>query len=475
MFRTSIKLLVFVILIVGIASICPVWASDDDPNPIYPVKVNGKIGFIDKTGKIVIEPQFDFYSVGEFSEGLARASINKKVVPEGNIPYEEIRWGFIDKTGKWIIPPQFVRAEDFSEGLAGVWVPGRDKIASCGYIDKSGKFIIEPQFMWGDNFEKGVTIVATSSENKHILINKTGEKLTRKEYEYISPLVDDRAIVTLTNWATRAPIFGFIDRKGNEITKVNFAPGVHDFSEGLACVNAGHWEWKTYDFMEPTNPIDALIFSHWVPFGKYGYIDKSGKFAIRPQFKDARDFSEGLAPVAIVEDDHEKWGYVNKTGEFVIKPQFVRARRFSEGLAGVEVLKNDKLKAGYIDKTGKIVIEPQFNEVLNFSEGFAAVSLGEFSDEKWGYIDRNGNPVCKIEFDGVEDFTDGLGIIEVEEIGGSYLYGLIDSHGNVIMKPISHIRPIFKYGIAQVETGNYDNRKVGYIDQKGNYIWNPSN
>ncbi len=31
----------------------------------------------------------------------------------------------------------------------------------------------------------------------------------------------------------------------------------------------------------------------------YGYIDKNGKVVIEPQFDDARDFSEGLARVAI--------------------------------------------------------------------------------------------------------------------------------------------------------------------------------
>ena len=32
---------------------------------------------------------------------------------------------------------------------------------------------------------------------------------------------------------------------------------------------------------------------------KYGIIDKSGKVLIEPQFDEVRDFSEGLATVAI--------------------------------------------------------------------------------------------------------------------------------------------------------------------------------
>ena len=64
-----------------------------------------KYGFIDKSGKVVIEPQFD--DVGPFSEGFAGVEKDGK-------------WGFIDKSGKVVIEPQFDDAEPFSEGLAKV-------------------------------------------------------------------------------------------------------------------------------------------------------------------------------------------------------------------------------------------------------------------------------------------------------------------------------------------------------------------
>jgi hypothetical protein len=47
---------------------------------------------IDETGKIVIEPEFDNWT--NFSEGLAAVSV-------------DFKWGYIDKSGKWAIPPQF--------------------------------------------------------------------------------------------------------------------------------------------------------------------------------------------------------------------------------------------------------------------------------------------------------------------------------------------------------------------------------
>ena len=69
----------------------------------------GKLGFIDKTGHIVINPTFG--SVELFRDGLASVSIRK---------FMRSKRGFIDKTGHYVINPQFDYARSFSEGLAAV-------------------------------------------------------------------------------------------------------------------------------------------------------------------------------------------------------------------------------------------------------------------------------------------------------------------------------------------------------------------
>lgn len=83
------------------------------PPPDLPVWHRGKQGYIDKTGKFVINPQFD--GAGDFSEGLARVCIGGSYPPCCGG-----KWGYIDRTGKILINPQFDYAEDFSEGLAVV-------------------------------------------------------------------------------------------------------------------------------------------------------------------------------------------------------------------------------------------------------------------------------------------------------------------------------------------------------------------
>jgi hypothetical protein len=44
--------------------------------------------------------------------------------------------------------------------------------------------------------------------------------------------------------------------------------------------------------------------------GKWGYIDRTGKYVVNPQFDSADPFSEGLATVKL----GSKWGYVDESG-----------------------------------------------------------------------------------------------------------------------------------------------------------------
>ncbi|MGK3799683.1 WG repeat-containing protein, partial [Enterococcus faecium] len=49
-----------------------------------------------------------------------------------------------------------------------------------------------------------------------------------------------------------------------------------------------------------------------------GYVDEAGKTIVTPKFTGARSFSEGLAAV----EEGIKWGFIDHTGKFVIKPQY---------------------------------------------------------------------------------------------------------------------------------------------------------
>ena len=89
------------------------------------VELNGKWGYIDKTGKEVIPCKYD--GAYKFSDGLAVVYIYIGLYFRG-------KYGFIDKTGKEVIPLKYDKADSFCDGLAKVNL--KDK---WSYIDKSGK------------------------------------------------------------------------------------------------------------------------------------------------------------------------------------------------------------------------------------------------------------------------------------------------------------------------------------------------
>lgn len=141
------------------------------------------------------------------------------------------KYGYIDKTGKVVVQPVYSEAREFTEGMAFIKTN-----KGFGFIDATGEFLIEPLYYQAESFSGGRAIVTTPGDD--------------------------------------APLFNgfraYVDKKGNIVIKLNENEYGAPFSEGLA------------DFFKD---------------GKSGYIDKSGKIAVAPQFDAAFAFSEGLVQV----------------------------------------------------------------------------------------------------------------------------------------------------------------------------------
>jgi len=67
--------------------------ASSQSNNLFVIMVNKKYGFIDRAGKIVIEPQFEF--ANDFVEGLSLVGIRN----------DELKSGYIDETGKVVWQP----------------------------------------------------------------------------------------------------------------------------------------------------------------------------------------------------------------------------------------------------------------------------------------------------------------------------------------------------------------------------------
>ena len=359
--RTNTYMLRKIISLVALCALCAIAESgvratsiESDPTKRkgagapFQIRRGKKWGYMNKAGKIIIEPQFD--REGDFFHGLAR-------VQEGD------KWGYINEKGQEAIAFQFDDARDFVGEIAPVRV-GR----KWGYINLVGSWVVSPQFQAaGETFEGYARVLFWNR-----LRCGTSDFYTNENaplYAYVLPDIT----TALTSGCFPADSkYGVLDISGRFKIKPDL-DRIEDFSEGLAAFTDGN---------------------------KVGYVDLNGTVVIAPKFEAGEKFCEGLAQARL----NGKWGYIDKLGRWAIEPHFDYGGAFSEGLA--RVLPSVGKGMGYIDKTGKMVIKPEYEEAWDFSEGVAAV----WKNQQWSYINQAGKVVLRTTKARWE-FSDGLTIV----------------------------------------------------------------
>lgn len=200
---------------------------------LFPIRKDGKTGYINREGKLVIGNQFD--SAGEFSEGLANICVGPckfiKNNPKEEISYDQtwqgmhgyinvdgkitinprftssgqfhrglafastvefrldstdhpMKYGYIDTSGNFVIPEQFQSASDFDEsGLAVVCV-GQGDESRCGFIDNKGRYVINPQFYSAQAFHDGLAWVIEKKDMTTSYVDRSGRIVWKGEPEW---------------------------------------------------------------------------------------------------------------------------------------------------------------------------------------------------------------------------------------------------------------------------------------------------
>lgn len=300
---------------------------------LLPIEQGGKCGYIDKTGKISIYPQFQ--DCWNFSEGFACVVVNGKT-------------GFIDELGNYLIKPQFNSSygcyTEFNEGFASISKGGRGKgKLRYGFVNTKGEVKYFPDVTFLSNFREGLAFFKKDGLTGYLDTNLN--VAIEPKFKSAGNFHFGRARATDVDGSTY-----YIDKTGHKISDIEAR---------------GEFQDKK-----------AFVVSN----GKYGFIDLGGKIIIEPQFEQATHFGEGLAGVRI----GDKWGFIDESGKIVIKPQFDSVGVFNEGFVSIEI----NGKWGFADRTGRIVIEPQFDKwTYWFEDGIAEIRI----NGKTGYIDKTGN------------------------------------------------------------------------------------
>ncbi len=297
-------------------------------------EANGKIGLIHKDGTILAEAVYD--KVYPYVNGFARVK-------------RDGLWGMIDLKGRETVKPQWTLIGSPSEGMIAIM--GSDH--RWGYSDTTRRIVVQPVWDITYDFWEGVGMVTMNDLRG--FINAKGELVLDVAYRNATGFYEGLFRVT----ENKQQVYRSID--GREVFRKDGYYG-EDFSEGVAVFGGENG---------------------------CGYIDKTGKFVIAPQYDLAEDFSQGLA--AVMRQDGT-WCYINHNGDVVLEGPWRDPGNFSDGLA--YVLLNGKY--GYIDLSGELVLDYQWGEAGTFYNGFAEVRV-ESNKGDMGYINTDGEYICGIK------------------------------------------------------------------------------
>jgi len=383
------------------------------------VMKDGKWGFSDTTGKLIIEPIYE--NVGDFFGGLAvivngskcglidRAG--KEIIPcsydymdmltfkfilafngtldQNGFP-KQGKYGVLDKTGKIVLPLQYDQLAvksgfifmlmnqkcgvadtltgkiiapcemefipEFKEGIASYAKAGK-----YGYLKEGGKILVEPIYKYAGGFSGGIARV--SQAEKDGFVNKAGVLFIPCTYDYCEGPFDSLWMVT------KAGKSGYVSAKGLIV------PCVYDwalYKDGYITVQKGgkqglyHKNGKVmleciYDeiseFISKYGYGSSLdAIARVKKAGKYGVVNDKGKVVV-PTLYDAVEIKYFYSSdyPFVKVKQGELWGIVNLKGEFVTPCIYEGIYAFQSGMCKVLTTRDDKPVAGFIDKSGELV------------------------------------------------------------------------------------------------------------------------
>ena len=484
---------------------------------LLPIRENGKTGLIDQSGRVVVEPRYDYIMEDMFPTlGLIAVAngevcdldflFNMKEAAElPDVDYD-CKWGFVDREGNEVIAPQFDLALMFNEGLGAVGTgrncqmffqmaepgqtPGRDYDCKWGYIDGTGQYVIPPRYDATILFVNGLAPVAL--DGKWGVIDTTGRELLPLEYDSVDILTgwsifmgqapDEPFLIRVV----RDGKHGVADVKGNiilpaeydEMTMLgkNLIAVCRSAGDGSRCkwgatdLEGNEVYQPQFDFIEQYASDDALIVRVGLgedcdPYGymdeggdcKTGFLDTEGHMVLAPQL-------DALQPLDYDEEDVSKqlflagknklWGLLRGDGKMLAWPEYLSLFRFNDDLIGVR------------------------NCVCENTEAYDAACV-----LKWGFLNEQGEERLPTVYDAVavpalepgeEDsyynYSERLeipdGQILLLENG---LWGAASRNGELIVTPQYEFVDSFSEGLAPVRK----NGKWGFVNENWDVVIQP--
>lgn len=319
----------------------------------------------DKSGRKLTPAYRD---IGDFSEGVAEF-VPFELGPEGHGLH-----GFIDKRGKVVIEPKYTSTDVFRNGKTWVIYPS-GKHYGLSYIDLTGKelYRIPIQHYAKDYLIKDsdIDFLCNHDTKEDVLwwIQRPADFFTLNFNfsRFIEKEIKNSKFIYHFNYKGK---YGIIDK--NMMLKVpvsldDIDPDYKYSGQGMERVQYGDKYGYIspftgdlivpFEYTDTRKPTNGLF---WVKKnGKWGCIDKTGKLRIQHLYDEATGFTaENRSAVAI----NGKFGHIDKSGKVRTPLKYDFASYYNHGISMIRI--DDKY--GYMDTTGHFITKIIYDEALPF-------------------------------------------------------------------------------------------------------------
>lgn len=319
------------------------------------VTLNGRKGIVDRQGKVVLEPVYEYIYTNFYMSHIREGKKNA----DGSMSYSyrddksQVPVVKVKKDGKeYFLNSDFTAMKkspnsaigDFDTiGMFEAGAARIEKAGKVGYVREDFSYIVKPVWdgafraekdgeyagwiniekdgKWGVVFMDGTAvepiaqnimtvseeIIAVNVSDSWRYIDKKGKYLNNEEYNYVHPFSEGKGRVQKKNPKTGLFDVYFLDTKGKKVSGTYLSAS--DYKEGLAFVfdaDGGRYidhQGKTI-FGEKLNLWTGFAFKNGqAPAGGYsqkaekilyGILKKDGTWLIEPVFDNVEDYGNGV-------------------------------------------------------------------------------------------------------------------------------------------------------------------------------------
>ncbi|MBF5003804.1 WG repeat-containing protein [Diaphorobacter caeni] len=311
------------------------------------------------------------------------------------------------------------KTQGFTADGRGGWIgAAKARNGLWGYVDGKGHWVVEPQLQDARAF--------------------SAEGLSRFK---------------------RDDLWGYMNLAGEVVIAPQFAEA-HAMNGGVAAVKVDKMQWRVID--ASGHFVSDTAFMHVAYFGdnglacavghdknrkrRFGFVNRSGQWAIEPQFEYQGHF--GVHDVAVVGagGDDKTYGVINSRGEWVVEPTYYRLDDFDDNGYVWFMKERDSYSysssssSGYMDTSGRELFQGSKHLGKRLACGIA---VNNYNGDRYIRIDGTELPTPSLAYG--EDFrtTGEFAVARTSErVDPSGRWGLLHTDGSFVAPPEDLVEPL---------------------------------